>query len=284
MNEQQLADLFSEQIDRMLIGEDVSLPAEAAELNDLLSLGGQLSQTQFTASTAATAAFYGQLATWFGAKGVSTATVLGIPKVLFSILLVTGTGLALLVVGAVTYLNFADTSAPTQAPTVPKIIQPRETEPAEELEQQDESTQPAATDVLPPPKKSSEGETLNQPKPSSQGDTLKVAPSPTLQSTVAVTATTPATDTTTVTGTGIDDDSSSGDGGAPGQDGARIEDDRGHGNDPGGYDPDNPGNSTGVGGPSLSRGSDGGSSSGGGSGNSSGGNGSQNNQGKKNKK
>lgn len=105
MNEQELADLFSEQIDRMLQGERPDIPAEVDDLPELLALGNQISQTQFQASSTAQAMFQSQLASWFGLiNGGSLMTILGLTKAWFvsiivtAIAVVTGTGLIAVIV------------------------------------------------------------------------------------------------------------------------------------------------------------------------------------------
>ena len=47
MNEQYTADLFSEQLDRVLVGQDPVLASEFGDLEELLSLGEQMSQVNF---------------------------------------------------------------------------------------------------------------------------------------------------------------------------------------------------------------------------------------------
>ncbi len=105
MNEQELADLFSEQIDRMLQGERPDVPAEVDDLPELLALGDQISQTQFQASSTAQAMFQSQLASWFGLiNGGSPMTILGLTKAWFvsiivtAMAVVTGTGLIAVIV------------------------------------------------------------------------------------------------------------------------------------------------------------------------------------------
>jgi hypothetical protein len=138
MNEQELADLFSEQLDRMLLGEEVTVPAEAAELNELLSLGQQFSQVQFTAGSAATAAFQGQLTTWFG-MGMSAAGA-GIPKSLLIGLIIAATALTGLVGGLLTLTSSDAPPAPTEETTAPSVIDSDAPAPAEKPTQ----TKPAA--------------------------------------------------------------------------------------------------------------------------------------------
>lgn len=69
MTEQELADLFAEQVDRLLRGQAFNLPDGADELSPLLGLGQQLVQVRFQPGPAAQAAFENQLADWFGPGG-----------------------------------------------------------------------------------------------------------------------------------------------------------------------------------------------------------------------
>jgi hypothetical protein len=66
VNEQQLADLFSKQVDGLLRGDSLSHSGAPERVQELLSLARDLSQAQFRASSAAQAAFHGQLDEWFG--------------------------------------------------------------------------------------------------------------------------------------------------------------------------------------------------------------------------
>lgn len=103
MNEQQVADLFSAQLDRMLQGEPPVLPAEAGDLPELLDLGRQYSHIGFQAGLAGQAVFQAQMASWFGPTLASPATVLGLSKGWFislSVILVAlGTGLGYIFLG-----------------------------------------------------------------------------------------------------------------------------------------------------------------------------------------
>lgn len=62
MNEQQLADLFSEQIDRILQGETSHVAPDIDDLQELLELGNQILQTKFQVGSAIHAVFQSQLA------------------------------------------------------------------------------------------------------------------------------------------------------------------------------------------------------------------------------
>lgn len=99
MNEQELADLFSEQLDRMIRGESTSIPADAGEVQELLNLVGQPSvNAQFQAGSTAQVAFQHQMASWFGLlNGGIPMTILGLSKIWFfsivtAIVVVIGTG------------------------------------------------------------------------------------------------------------------------------------------------------------------------------------------------
>ncbi|GIK37676.1 MAG: hypothetical protein BroJett011_15090 [Chloroflexota bacterium] len=123
MNEQQLADLFSEQLDRLLTGEAIDLPAEAGDVPELLQIIGQpTTQTHFQASPAAQAAFQSQLAGWFGiiANGGAPMAILGLSKVWFIsivvavITVITGAG----IIAVITTSIFISRSGPiVQVPT-----------------------------------------------------------------------------------------------------------------------------------------------------------------------
>lgn len=133
MNEQQLADLFSEQLDRLLEGEASTLPPEAGELQELLEIIGQpISQVQFQASPTAQAAFQSQLTGWFGpVNGAIPMTILGLTKAWFVTILITiitvvfGGGLVALVITSilvfrpVSQLPASPTATVTVAATVP---------------------------------------------------------------------------------------------------------------------------------------------------------------------
>ena len=67
MNEQQSADLFSQQLDRLLQGQTPTPPPPGDEgFQELLSLADELSQVSFQAGPIAQAAFQSQLESWFG--------------------------------------------------------------------------------------------------------------------------------------------------------------------------------------------------------------------------
>lgn len=98
MTEQQLADLFSDQVDRLLQGQRAELPPEATDLAELLALVQPTTKTEFRVNPATQMAFEQQITTWFGeAPGGSTMTILGLSKtwfisILVVVVLVSGTG------------------------------------------------------------------------------------------------------------------------------------------------------------------------------------------------
>jgi len=112
MNEQEFADLFSDQIDRMLAGESLEGLPEIDDLPELLDVGQRISQTQFQASTAAQTAFQSSLASWFGPmNGGSPMTFLGLSKIWFIsiiivvMVIVTGTGFIALIATSVVIIG-----------------------------------------------------------------------------------------------------------------------------------------------------------------------------------
>ena len=259
MNEQQLADLFTEQIDRMLRGESPPA-APVKELQELTPLAQHLSQVSFQASPVAQAAFQGQLTSWFssGGGGLST-TILGLPKVLLmaigAALLTIGAGLGLVALVNSTNLTLTnpDDKLPvqdvTEQPALMTTPQPTEPSAVGTPETPESQTPDIQRDTLPPPS-SSLGDTIPA-APSSMGDTLPAIPS--------LTPKPPPTDeenNDTNSAGDLDSaspDSSDTEGDEPGSGDANdsnIESgdhDRGHGNDADGFDEDNPGKSSGVG-------------------------------------
>jgi hypothetical protein len=73
VNEQQLADLFSKQVDHLLGGEAIPRSAAPESFHELLSLAKDLSQVQFRTSPAEQVAFQSQLDDWFGPTRGPTA-------------------------------------------------------------------------------------------------------------------------------------------------------------------------------------------------------------------
>ncbi len=125
MEEQQLADLFSEQVDRMLDGESTAIPPNAEDLQELLDIVGQsTSQTEFQAGSAAQETFQSQLADWFGlANGGSPMTILGLSKIWFIsivvviITVITGAGLITVIATSISVFSASSSLPPTPTPT-----------------------------------------------------------------------------------------------------------------------------------------------------------------------
>ncbi len=81
MNEQQLADLFSEQLEQIFLGQEPPLSNESNDLSSLLDLGHQFTQADFILSPPQQVAFENQLTTWFGPTTITPPpTIFGIPK------------------------------------------------------------------------------------------------------------------------------------------------------------------------------------------------------------
>ena len=240
MNEQQLADLFSKQLDHILAGETVEAPV--AELSGLLNLGQQLSQVRFQAGPTAQAAFQAQMASWFGSAG---GTGLALSKgLLLLIMMAVGAGLGLVALILSLWggglLNSGPQGPETLLPvpsTAVETLLPTEEPPATAIPSPT-ATRPVVT--------SSQEDTL--PSFSTLTDTIVVSTPPltvtagidTLPSLIVTPTITP---TVTVGDNGSDDDGDSNDGNT-----FKDDHDRGHGNDLDGVDEDNPGNSSGVGG------------------------------------
>lgn len=282
MNEQEMADLFSAQIDRLLGGESaVDLMVDGN--SSFLSLGQQLIEINFQPSPVAQAAFQGQLASWFGPGAGLAGSLLGGPKLALlsvgAVLALIGAGLGTVVLISFIWTGaFFDPSVGTE-PEVPQPSAPAPTSP-----------------VLTPP----EMPHLPTPNPSptrprgatSLGDVLPAATTSVGDTISLPTATpTPSPNTPEITVTPIgsptsdggDDSNDAGD--TSGDTAAGGDQDRGHGNDLDGFDEDNPGESDGVSGgndqnnggnntsPDLLGGSGGGGGNAGGGGQSGGGKG-----------
>lgn len=240
MNEQELADRFSTQIDRILGGESALAVAAEDDL-PLLSLGQQLAQLNFQANPTVQAAFQSQLASWFGTPGGSLSTTgLTFTKILLlsiGAMAMIGAGLGLVVLIGYTWtgalFNFTNEDqppapavtqpAPSNSPVIPSPIPATQTP----LPATPTPTQPPATsslkDVLPA-------------ATNSIGDTLPGSPLSTPTGTAL-----PATSTPISTPAGNGDDQ----GDDTSADAPQDDHDRGHGNDPDRYDEDNPGQSQG---------------------------------------
>lgn len=296
MNEQQLADLFSEQIDRMLKDEAQNGSPAVDDLSEILGLGQQLTQINFQPTPVAQTAFQTQLRTWFGSTNGGLLTkILGLPKILLLVMgatLTIGTGLGLIALIGSLFAGDVPFDANGQmdraratgspAPTAPGGIQPPASNTPESSDPQASATTEATespTSPTPgsptPAATSSLGDTL--PPTSSVGDTLP--------------SSTPTAIPTDDTNDDIANDGPPGNGnpeendtaddahdgetgeGAPENNGDL---DRGHGNDLDGSDEDNPGNSSGLSGQGNSGGNSGGGSNndqGGGNGGNAGGGG-----------
>jgi hypothetical protein len=139
MDEQQLADLFSEQVDHVLDGESTAIPANAEDLPELLDFMRQsTTQTQFQAGSTAQAAFQSQVAGWFGlANGGTPMTILGLSKAWFISIIVTvvtvigGAGLITVIATTIFAYNVSSQLPPTTEPTVEPTGEPT-TEPTTE--------------------------------------------------------------------------------------------------------------------------------------------------------
>lgn len=298
MNEQQLADLFSEQLDQILLGQAPVVPAEAADLPNLLNLGQQFSNVDFQLGPAGQMAFQNQLADWFGPAQPPASALAGLSKpwIMGLILAVTlvGSGVvAWLLWGASFYeANPVPAEIPAELmPEAPVITSPDEPpvslpDTVDSIEEPALPESPAETtssegDVV-PAVTSSQGDVL--PSPAVKADEAQSRPTFSLKDSLSLpvdeSGTVTETDGTVGTGSstspeadgeatgGQESENGSGDGVGDGVKG--TDNDRGHGNDVGGFDPDNPGNSTGVGGgdsgfdlEKLGRGENGGGQSGG---------------------
>lgn len=246
MNEQQLADLFSTQIDHLLAGETVTTPVN--ELSGLLGLGQQLAGINFQPSLAVQTAFQGQLTNWFGpaAGGVPAPTILGLPKAVFiavSAAVVAGLGLlALLGIVWSGLLNKVEPTPPINTP--PAFIIPTTVEPVWETPV---PTVPSVTETpsAGPTRPAPVGDTVPIGK-SSAGDTIPITPTPTQETPIL--SGTPTLTPTLETGDGVVN-SDNGDNGINNDDGGNNlitgDHDRGHGNDADHVDEDNPGKSSG---------------------------------------
>jgi len=245
VNEQERADRFSEQVDRLLHGESPSLASDGSEgLDELLSLADELSQVGFRASAGAQAAFESQLDSWFGPGGGQTSAGTGSGRrdimpgkfiaLIVSVLVAVTTGAVALVVTVLVVIRMVIPGTPTETPTPTLTDTPAVTETATV------DSELTSTPVLSP--------------------TSSVVPTETPTATVAPSATMPGAidtiDAITVVITieiEIDDlvpgmpshgggDHDDDDDGGRGHDGDDYHDhDRGHGNDPDHHDDDNPG-------------------------------------------
>jgi hypothetical protein len=256
MNEQQLADLFSAQIDSMLQGHQPVAPAGVADLQPLLALGQQFSQINFQPGATAQAAFQAQLSAWFGPVNGSVATAAwGLSKTLWLPLMA-----AAITIGAALGVVLL-ASLPGSWVDFQQQIAPEATQESPEMPAPDNREATAAPSALPPtngtvlggdmvsPSSSSKGDTLS-PTASSLEDTLPSQPVLEESAPLPTSELTPTATAEIAQGVGDeggestsdgDSNNDSGDGSAPTGD-----HDRGHGNDADGFDEDNTGNSDGL--------------------------------------
>jgi hypothetical protein len=159
MNEQQLADLFSEQVDRLLQGDAGIEVPDVEDLRELLELSNRISQTQFQVSAAAQAAFQGQVASWFGplngVNGGTSATILGLSKtwligIVISIMVATA-GLGLIaMIGTTALILDADDTPEDPAATIAAVSRLPGT-PMADIDDDDDEGRPTITPVTPLP-------------------------------------------------------------------------------------------------------------------------------------
>ena len=274
MNEQEMADLFSAQIDRLLGGESAVDLAVGGD-SSLFSLGQLLIETNFQPSPAAQATFQSQLASWFGPTGGGLSTSLfGWPKMLLmsmgAVLVLISAGLSSVVLISLIWTGALFTPSGGSQP-VPAATQSATPSRPALASPEVNPTSPAAT---PTPTRRQSTSSLRDVLPSSTtavGDTiLRPTSTPTSTEVEATVTATPHSNQSSDDG----DDSDPPDNAAP-----EGDQDRGHGNDLDGYDEDNPGQSDGVSGGGNQNNSGGGispddlsGSSGGGGGNDQSGN------------
>lgn len=161
MNEQQLADLFSEQVDRLLNGEPVTVSSHNNELQELLDIVGKPTVNhQFQAGSAAQVAFQSQLAGWFGSiNGGTPMTILGLSKTWFisiiiaTVIIVGGGGLIAVIATSIFIAQPVGALPPTGQPTTEPTTQPTDqptVEPSAEPTGQP-TTEPTAEPTTQPP-------------------------------------------------------------------------------------------------------------------------------------
>jgi hypothetical protein len=165
MNEQEFADLFSEQLDWMLQGNDPAAVPPVDDLAELLNLGDHLSRTQFQASSVAQAAFQSHLAGWFSlANGGSPMTILGLSKAWFISIIVTTVvviaGLGAIVVLVNTVSVIVPVGQGTPAPTDEATVEPTDEATAEPT---DEATDEATAEPTAEPTDEATPEPTGEP-------------------------------------------------------------------------------------------------------------------------
>jgi hypothetical protein len=255
VNEQQIADVFTQQLDRMLLGQEPALAAEFSDLQELLTLGEQISRVNFQPDAAMQTAFQSQLATWFGSAPNGVATLLGSAKIwLLIISTVVVIGAALGLAGLPGTLFDSSGSQPDELPIIDAeglpTVAPFSTIEAIGLPGPggpvDTAPPASATPAIEPTKAVSTQGDIIKPTTSSLGDTLPTAPpslGETLLQPTAVPTATQEVDLTAGETVNGGDRSGQEAGEAPA---AGTDDDRGHGNEPDGYDEENPGVSEGI--------------------------------------
>lgn len=250
MNEQQMADLFSAQLDQLLAGQAASeLGPEGADLAELINLSQHFTRFDFQATPAAHMAFQGQLNGWFGSAAGTPAAIVGGPKMFVTLI-------AFVIIVGVGYLFLTDrfSSKDNPPPALQQQLTLTETISPAEAPEIKETNEPAPLPILTvkPQATTSLGDVVGPLVTSSLGDTLSPPtqvtmpePAATLTGTVAVVQ----PDATPSAGEGDSDEndlSGDSDDTASADEATGDHDDRGHGNDSSGYDPDNPGQSSGV--------------------------------------
>ncbi|MBI1881192.1 MAG: hypothetical protein HYR94_23680 [Chloroflexi bacterium] len=257
MNEQELADLFSTQIDRLLGGEPAVALAVDGHL-PLLALGQQLTEISFQPSPAAQTAFQSQLASWFGSTGGGlSTTVFGWPKILLlslgAALMVISAGLGVVVLISLIWtgalFNPSDESRSGLGVT-PQVTPGSPVAPLPALASPEATPSPTRRPTATRPQGGSSLEDVLPTPTTAVGDTI-LRPTATLTSTTADLEVTVTPD-----GNQASDGDDAGDNSTVG------DHDRGHGNDLDGYDEDNPGQSDGVSGGNSQNNDDGGISPG----------------------
>lgn len=272
MNEQQLADLFSEQIDQLLAGQSPPDFQGPEELSELFNLGQQMSQFSFQPGPAAQAAFQAQLTGWFGPSGGLSTILPGTPKtwLVSFVVAVTLVGAGLGLIGLLkTDPPEVESDERIEAPVTIELLVTNTPDPTEA----NEAASPEAT--AEPGSPSGNGSTMQDSLPTtapSLGDTLPTStpsPEPTVEETDEPT---PPASSSPPAGSPADDEQDDTDNPT----GSSGDHDRGHGNDPDGVDEDNPGNSSGLSGQGNGdNGNSGGPANGGGNPSNSGGNNNQ---------
>lgn len=234
MNQQYIADLFSEQVDRALRGEPPTSSLFGDKgLQEMLGLANELAGVRFQASPKAQAAFQNQLGGWFGPTHTGGAprpkhgrwnTMMSgkLLALIISILITITTGLVSIVIVILVVIRGFIPGLPTQTPTPAYTATPPVTETATPL--------PSTTSTLLPT------------------ETLTATPvaSPTIASTIDTIEAITVVVTIEIDVRDILPGLPPGDGGHHDDDDDDDDDghhdhDRGHGNDPDHDDDDNPG-------------------------------------------